>query len=151
MPKVAVTRRVAHAAQEMFELVADVERYPEFVPLCESLRLRSRKQDGGVETLTCEMSVGYKSFRETFSTRVTVLRPTMTIEFAYLTGPFRRMNGRWRFEEQGPRDCLVHFSVDYEFGSRILALLMGSVFDRAFRRFAEAFEARADRIYGVSV
>jgi coenzyme Q-binding protein COQ10 len=150
MPKVAVTRRVAHAATEMFELVADVERYPEFVPLCESLTLRSRKHAEGREALTCDMSVGYKSFRETFSTRVTLARPALTIDFVYLTGPFRRMSGRWRFEGQGPHDCLVHFAVDYEFRSRILALLMGTVFDHAFRRFAEAFEARADQIYGVS-
>ena len=91
MPKVALTRRVAHAATEMFELVADVERYPQFVPLCESLTLRSRKHAEGREVLTCDMSVGYRSFRETFTTRVTLDRPALTVDFGYLTGPFRRL------------------------------------------------------------
>ena len=151
MPEFTTARRVRHAAAEMFDLVADVERYPEFVPLCEGLKLRSRSKQDRLDALTCDMSVGYRSFRETFTTRVTLDPPALTIDFGYLTGPFRRLSGRWQFEPQGPHDCVVHFSVDYEFRSRILALLMGAVFDRAFRRFTEAFEARADQIYDVSV
>jgi coenzyme Q-binding protein COQ10 len=150
MPKFAVTRRVAHATAEMCELVADIERYPEFVPLCEKLVLRGRTREAGKDVLIADMTVGYRSFRETFSTRVTVDRKAKEIEFQYLTGPFRRLSGRWRFEAQGARQTLVHFSVDYEFRSRILAALMGAVFDRAFRRFSAAFEARADAIYGVA-
>jgi coenzyme Q-binding protein COQ10 len=148
MPKISVNHRVPHSAAEMCELVADVERYPAFVPLCENLVVRARTRDDGREALVADMTVGYKAFRETFSTRVTVDRAALTIDFAYVTGPFQRMVGDWRFEPISSRDSIVHFNVDYEFRSRILSLLMGGVFDHAFRRFAEAFEARADLIYG---
>jgi coenzyme Q-binding protein COQ10 len=132
----------------MWELVADVERYPDFVPLCEKLLVKARRVEDGKDVLVADMSVGYKAFRETFSTRVVIDRPALSIDFAYLTGPFRRLSGNWRFEPAAASACLVHFSVDYEFRSRLLSALMGGVFDHAFRRFTEAFEARADRIYG---
>jgi coenzyme Q-binding protein COQ10 len=148
MPNLAVSRRVSHSAAEMFDLVSDVERYPEFVPLCEKLALKSRKREGGNEVLIADMSVGYKSFRETFTTRVALDRAASAIDVAYVTGPFRRMSARWRFEPTDPGHSVVHFAVDYEFRSRILAALMGGMFDYAFRKFAEAFEARADKIYG---
>jgi len=151
VPKFAVTRRVAHAADQMFDLVADVERYPEFVPLWEKLVVRARREENGKTVLIADTAIGYRSIRESFSTRVTLDRAGMIIDFGYLTGPFRRLYGRWHFEAQGPRACLVHFTLDYEFRSRILAMLMGALFDQAFRRFAAAFEARADQIYGVSV
>ena len=148
MPQLAVSRPVHHDPREMFDLVADVEAYPEFVPLCEKLVLKSRKRDGDSEILTADMSVGYKSFRETFTTRVALDRATRTIAVSYITGPFRRMNAQWSFDPAGPGNCVVHFAVDYEFRSRILAVLMGGMFDYAFRKFAEAFEARADKVYG---
>jgi coenzyme Q-binding protein COQ10 len=150
MAKVAATRKVAHAAAEMFDLVADVERYPEFVPLCEKLTLKGKTSEGGKDVLLCDMTVGYRLIRETFTTRVTLDPPAMAIGFTYVTGPFRRLSGSWRFEAKAPRECVVHFSVDYEFRSRLLALLMGGMFDYAFRKFADAFEARARRIYGVA-
>ena len=148
MPKLAVSRKVHHGAGQMLELVADVERYPEFVPLCEKLVLKSRTHDGGKDIAIADMSVGYRSFRETFTTRVTADRAQMVIDVAYVTGPFRRMAARWRFEPAEGGQSVVHFAVDYEFRSRILAALMGGMFDYAFRKFAEAFEARADAIYG---
>jgi coenzyme Q-binding protein COQ10 len=148
MPKVAVNHRVRHAATEMCDLVADVERYPLFVPLCERLVVRARTRQNGKETLVADMTVGYKAFRETFSTRVVIDRAALTIGFAYVSGPFQRMQGSWQFEPVSARESVVHFNVDYDFRSRILALLMGGVFDHAFRRFAEAFEARADLVYG---
>jgi coenzyme Q-binding protein COQ10 len=148
MPKIAVSRPVRHGAGEMFDLVADVERYPEFVPLCEKLVLHSRSRDAGKDVLLADMSVGYKSFRETFTTRVTVDRAALLIAVSYVTGPFRRMDAHWRFEPAAPGQSVVHFAVDYEFRSRILAALMGGMFDYAFRKFAEAFEARADKVYG---
>jgi coenzyme Q-binding protein COQ10 len=148
MPKVAVNRPVRHTAGDMCELVADVERYPEFVPLCEKLVVKARSVHERKEILVADMSVGYRAFRETFSTRVAVDRPALSINFAYLTGPFRRLSGNWRFEPTAASACVVHFSVDYEFRSRLLSALMGGVFDHAFRRFAEAFETRADRMYG---
>src|SRR4051812_15265588 len=114
MPKVAVSRAVKHGAAEMFELVADVERYPEFVPLCEKLVLKSRRPDAGREVLICDMGVGYKSFRETFTTRVVLDRAHLVVDVSYVTGPFRRMSARWRFERVDQARSVVHFAVDYE-------------------------------------
>jgi coenzyme Q-binding protein COQ10 len=132
----------------MFDLVADVERYPEFLPLCESLRVIRRSQSGeGIETLVAAMSVGYKAISESFTSRVTLDRPRMRILVEYVDGPFKYLENRWAFKPNGS-GCEVEFFINYEFKSLALGLLMGSVFDKAFRRFAEAFEERADEIYG---
>jgi coenzyme Q-binding protein COQ10 len=147
MPSFRTTRRVPHTPAQMFALVADVERYPEFVPLCESLRVRRRAQSGeGVETLVAEMTVGYKSIRESFITRVTLDKPRQRIHVEYVEGPFKYLENRWDFKPD-PAGCLVTFHIAYEFKSMALGLVMGAVFDRAFRKFTEAFEARADAIY----
>ena len=148
MPELSTTRRVQHAASEMFDLVADVERYPEFVPLCQSLRVRKRVEEGGKEVIVANMTVAYKLVRETFTSRVTLDRSNLEILVEYLEGPFRRLNNRWRFRPVGERVCDVEFYIAYEFRSRTLGMLMGAVFDAAFRRFASAFEKRADQVYG---
>ncbi len=148
MPELSTTRRVHHAASEMFDLVADVERYPEFVPLCQSLRVRKRTEDGGKDIIVADMTVAYKLVRETFTSRVTLDRANLEILVEYLEGPFRRLNNRWRFRAAGDRACDVEFYIAYEFRSRTLGLLMGAVFDAAFRRFASAFEQRANQVYG---
>jgi coenzyme Q-binding protein COQ10 len=147
MPKFTTERRVAHAADDMFALVADVESYPQFVPLCESLTVRRRAKEGGREVLIADMAVGYKAIREMVTTRVTLDREAMTIRAEYLEGPFHHLDSLWRFAPEGATACVVTFSIDYEFRSRLLAALMGSMFDRAFRKFAEAFEAQADKVY----
>jgi coenzyme Q-binding protein COQ10 len=150
MPQFSTTRRVAHSASDMFDLVADVDHYPEFVPLCRSLKVRRRTQDGeGRDVIVADMTVAYKIVRETFTSRVTLDRQKREILVEYLEGPFQRMNNRWTFNPAGDRVCDVEFSISYEFRSRTLGLLMGSVFDAAFRRFASAFEKRADQVYGV--
>ncbi len=150
MPSFRNTRRVRHSPADMFALVADVERYPEFLPLCESLRVLRRVESGeGVETLTANMGVGYKAIRETFVSRVTLDRPNLKILVEYVDGPFRHLENRWTFRPAG-EGCEVDFFITYEFRSFALGLLMGSMFDRAFRKFAEAFEARADAVYGVA-
>jgi coenzyme Q-binding protein COQ10 len=149
MPSFTTERHVKHGAREMFDLVADVEAYPRFVPLCERLRVRGRSRDGATETLIADMTVAYKVIRETFTTRVTLDSEALTIRAEYLDGPFRHLDNRWQFLEEGPSRCLVRFAIDYEFRSRALSAVMGAVFDRAFRKFAEAFEARADEVYGV--
>jgi coenzyme Q-binding protein COQ10 len=132
----------------MFDLVADVERYPEFLPMCESLRVLRRTPAGeGVETLVADMSVGYKAIRESFTSRVTLDRPRRVIDVEYVDGPFRHLHNRWTFSPHGD-GCEVEFDIDYEFKSRMLGYVMGAVFDRAFRMFTGAFEARADMIYG---
>jgi coenzyme Q-binding protein COQ10 len=147
MPSFRTTRQVRHSPIEMFNLVADVERYPEFVPLCESLRIRRRVQsDDGIETLVAEMSVGYKAVRETFTTRVTLDEPRLRILVEYVEGPFSYLENRWTFKPD-PAGCAVEFYIAYEFKSFALRMLMGAMFERAFRKFAEAFEARADVVY----
>ena len=148
MPQFETTRTVAHSAEDMFALVADVERYPEFVPLCEQLTIRSRKEGEGKELLIADMAVGYKSIRETFTSQVLLKPEERLIEVKYIDGPFRYLDNRWRFEPSGPDACKVHFFIDYAFRNRMLGMLMGTMFDRAFRTFAEAFERRADHVYG---
>lgn len=148
MPQFASTRRVNHSAEDMFALVADVEKYPEFVPLCEALSVRSRRERQGRTLLVADMTVGYKAIRETFTSQV-ILKPAENeIDVSYIDGPFRYMSNLWRFEPQGASNCDVHFHIDYEFKSRMLGALMGAMFDRAFRKFSEAFEERADAVYG---
>jgi coenzyme Q-binding protein COQ10 len=148
MPQFSTKRRVLHSAAEMFDLVADMERYPEFVPLCRALKVRQRRSEpNGVEVVVVNMTVAYKLISETFTSRVTLDRPNLQILVAYLDGPFSRLENRWVFRPTGERSCEVEFFISYEFKSRMLALLMGSMFDMAFRRFAAAFEQRADLVY----
>lgn len=147
MPSFTSTRHVRHAATDMFDLVADVKAYPQFLPLCESLVVHSRTTAHEKEVLIATMTVSYSLARESFTSRVTLDRPKLTIVAEYLDGPFEHLENVWRFEPRGRGDCVVHFAIDYEFRSRTLAMLMGTVFDRAFRKFAEAFETRADQVY----
>ncbi len=149
MPQFSNKRRVRHSAADMFDLVADVERYPEFVPMCGALKVRERNAAGeGVEVVVADMTVSFKLVRESFRSRVTLDRPKLQILVEYLQGPFSHMQNRWTFKPAGERSCDVEFFIDYEFRSRTLGLLMGGMFEMAFRRFAAAFEARADQVYG---
>src|SRR5919199_209791 len=148
MPVFQTSKRVRHGADEMFDLVADVERYPEFVPLCRALKVRSRTPEGDTEIVVADMTVAYKIFRESFRSRVTLDRPNSRILVEYLSGPLSRLENRWTFRPLAERSCEVGFYLSYEFSSRTLRALMGAVFDAAFRRFAEAFERRADLVYG---
>src|SRR6478735_6988860 len=149
MPRFSSKRRVHHSASQMFDLVADVERYPEFVPLCQSLKIRQRtpKHDG-TEIIIADMTVSFKLVRETFTSRVTLDRANRKILVEYVQGPFSHLQNRWTFEPQGEGACDVGFFINYEFKSRMLAILMGAMFDAAFQRFAAAFEKRADVVYG---
>jgi coenzyme Q-binding protein COQ10 len=148
MPQFSTKRRVRHAATDMFDLVADVENYPQFVPLCSTLAVKSRIEKDGRTVLVADMTVAYKIVRETFTSRVTLDRQSLKILVEYLNGPFKRMQNRWTFYPVAAKACDVEFFIDYEFRSRTLAVLMGAMFDAAFRRFAIAFERRADEIYG---
>jgi coenzyme Q-binding protein COQ10 len=148
MPQFSTVHRVRHSAAHMYDLVADVERYPEFVPLCRSLRIRERiPEPEGVEILVADMTVAYKFVHETFTSRVTLDRSNLQILVEYLEGPFSRLENRWAFRPTGEQACDVEFFITYEFKSRTLGLLMGTMFDAAFRRFAAAFERRADVVY----
>jgi coenzyme Q-binding protein COQ10 len=147
MPRFQTRRRVAHKARQMFDLVADVERYPEFVPMCERLLVRRRTgEPEATETLVADMSIGYKLIRETFSTKVTLDRPALRIHVEYIDGPFSHLENVWTFRDL-PAGSEVDFEIDYAFRSRAFQLLAGAVFETVFRKMAESFEARADRIY----
>jgi coenzyme Q-binding protein COQ10 len=147
LPSFRDERRVRHRAVEMFNLVADVERYPEFVPLCKSLKVRSRRlDDDGGEILIAGMTVGYKLIRETFTSRVALDRPLLKVRVEYIDGPFSHLENTWAFKDEA-EGSRVDFFIDYEFKSRTLGALMGSMFDVAFRKFARAFEQRADKVY----
>ena len=148
MPHFTTTRHVRHTAAQMFDLVADVERYPEFVPLCHGLKVRRRiEEPEGVEILIADMAVSYKLIHERFASRVTLDRPSLQILVEYLEGPFSHLENRWTFRPLGEDACEVAFFISYEFRSRALAFVMGAVFDVAFRRFADAFERRADVVF----
>jgi coenzyme Q-binding protein COQ10 len=148
MPSFSTRRFVPFSPRQMYDLVADVERYPQFLPLCEGLVVRSRTTAPHGEVLTADMSVGYKQFRETFTTRVALHPGEPRILVEYIDGPFKRLENRWGFLP-APGGSDVDFYIDYEFRSVVLGLLVGAMFDAAFRKFAEAFEARAHVVYGV--
>ena len=157
MRKFSARRRVNHSADEMFDLVADIERYPEFVPLCRAMRVIRRVHSADFDIIVAEMTVAYKLIRESFTSRVTLDLAGRAILVEYLNGPFSRMENRWSFRPAGDgageeadaaqARCDVEFFISYEFRSRTLGVLMGAVFDTAFRRFAFAFEKRADAIF----
>lgn len=145
MPRFETTRKVKHAPQVMFDLVADVERYPEFVPMCTSLNVRRRSEQNGITTLIADMSIGYKMIRETFTTRVELDNENLAIRVTYIDGPFKHLENRWTFLPDAAGSG-VRFFIDYEFKSRTFQMLAGAVFEQVFRKMAEAFEARADAL-----
>lgn len=149
MPQFNTHRLVRHSAPDMFALVGDVERYPEFVPLCAGMRVRSRSDKGeGVSVIVAVMTIAFKLIHQSFTSRVTLDRDKLVILVEYLDGPFSRMQNRWAFHPKSETSCEVEFFIDYEFRSRTFSMLAGAVFDRVFRRMAGAFEKRADQIYG---
>ncbi len=143
MPTHAEKKLLPHSPEQMFDLVADVARYPEFLPWCIATRIKS--SDDGV--MIADMVIGFKVFREQFSSRVTLERPNR-IDVAYQNGPFKYLENHWVFEAQGEGSCLVDFNVDFEFRSRILERAIGRVFTEAVHRMVSAFETRADALYG---
>jgi coenzyme Q-binding protein COQ10 len=147
MPSFSTQRRVRFSAAQMYALVADVEKYPEFLPLCTGLIILSRRPVSEGEELTARMSIGYKAITESFTTRVLTDPPDRRIDVSYLDGPFKRLVNRWQFSDDAT-GSVVDFFIDYEFRSKLLGALMGTMFDQAFRRFTQAFEDRAARIYG---
>ncbi|EJF80667.1 hypothetical protein MCO_00181 [Bartonella sp. DB5-6] len=152
MPTFTTHRQIAHSASEMFDLVSDIERYPEFLPMCEALVVRSRKEYEEKTLLLADMIVGYKVIREIFTTQVLLQPKKNLIEVKYIDGPFRYLENRWTFYDiENTNACNVAFFIDYEFKSKMLGLVMGSMFDIAFRKFTDAFEMRAHRIYGPPV
>ncbi|WP_424362383.1 type II toxin-antitoxin system RatA family toxin [Methylocystis parvus] len=147
-------RHVSHSAAEMFALVSNVEAYPQFVPLCEGMKVRRRTEKApGVVELVAEMQVGFKAICERYSSRVTCDSNKLDVKVDYIDGPFRKLDNRWTFREEAPGPdgkprSVVEFFIAYEFKSMALGLVMGAMFDKAFQKYADAFVARADAIYG---
>ena len=148
MPVFRAMRHVHHSADEMFDLVADVERYHEFVPLCLRHAILSREPRAEIEILITDMTVACAIYRESFRSSVTLDRANGCILVESMDGPLRRLQTRWTFHSRSDGGCDVGFYLHYELASRTLALLMGAVFDAAFGRFVQAFERRADIVYG---
>lgn len=150
MPSFKTTRRVKHSAQNMYDLVADIESYPQFVPLCDALVIRSRENSDNGQVLMADMTVAYKILRETFRSKVQMNAEAAEITTEAVQGPFRNMKNTWKFISVDENSCDVEFSISYEFRTFALQMLVGGLFDKVFRKFSGAFETRADEIYGTS-
>ena len=142
MPTHAETKLVPYRPDQLFDLVADVGRYPQFLPWCAGARVRTRTD----AELVADLTIGFGPFRESFTSRVTLDRPGM-IKVRYENGPFRYLNNQWKFAPD-PRGCRVDFFVDFEFRSRVLKAAIGVVFNEAVRRMVNAFIKRARDVYG---
>jgi len=150
MPTHAEIRHLPHKAEQMYALVADVARYPEFLPWCAGARIRGfhRAPDGTHEIMDADLVISFKVFRERFRSEVT-LRPEETrIDVRYLDGPFKYLNNHWKFIPSEEGGCDVDFFVDFEFRSKTLQKLIGVVFNEAMLRIVRAFEERAEELYG---
>lgn len=143
MPAHSESRVLPYTAEQLYGLVADIERYPEFLPWCRAVRVRER--DGSL--LVADMVIGFRMLRESFTSRVT-LDPGRAIDVGYLNGPFHHLHNRWRFSDRAEGGCLVEFDVAFEFRSALLRRVMGALFNEAVRRLVRAFEARARDLYG---
>jgi coenzyme Q-binding protein COQ10 len=149
MPTHAETRRMPYSADQMFDLIARVEKYPEFLPWCSASRIRARRTtEEGFEIIEADLVISFKVYREKFGSRVVLRREANEIDVTYLDGPFRYLNNHWRFIPQGPEACDVDFFVDFEFKSRTLQAVIGAVFNQAMQRIVRAFEKRAEELYG---
>ncbi len=149
MPTQSETRVLPYTAQQMYDLVADVARYPEFLPWTAAARIRSRTmRDDGAEVMEADLVISFKVFRERFGSRVILHPAQMRIETEYLDGPFRHMKSDWSIRDLPQGGCEVKFFVDFEFRNLILQKLIGVVFDEAMRRVVRAFEQRAAKLYG---
>ena len=142
----AETKYLPYTAKEMFDLVADISSYPEFLPWCAAARVRKEIQKGVIKQIEADLVISFKVFREKFGSRVLLDASKFTIETVYLDGPFRHMHSVWSFNnsEQG---CEVNFNVDFEFKNAMLQSIIGLVFNDAMQRIVRAFERRAADLY----
>lgn len=147
MPRHSETRDLPYTPQQMYDLVADVEAYPEFLPWTAAARVRSREGGPEGEVMLADLVISFKVFRESFGSKVTLWPSEHRIETSYIEGPFEHMDSEWRFEET-PQGCRVHFQVDFEMRNRLIGRVVGTVFDQAMQRIVAAFEKRARALYG---
>ena len=147
MPRHSETRRLPYSAQQMYDLVADVGSYPQFLPWCAAARVRTREDRGDHEVMEADLVISFKVFREKFGSRVALWPQEMRIDTEYLDGPFRYMKSDWRFAD-AEDGCDVSFHVDFEFRNAVLQGIIGVVFNEAMQRIVRAFENRAKQLYG---
>ena len=147
MPRHHETRKLPYSAQQMYDLVADVARYPEFLPWNSAARIRSRKPCEGGEVMEADLVISFRLFRESFGSRVTLLPGQSRILTEYVDGPFKHLKSVWTFADTAS-GCDVTFDVDFEFRNAILAAVIGLVFNEAMSHVVRAFEARAKALYG---
>ena len=132
---------------EIFELVGDVARYPEFLPWCTGARIREKQKTSTGETMIADLMIGFKMVREKFTSRVTLDRPSLRIDVDYLQGPFKTLKNHWTFSATQNGHCQIDFHLEFEFSSVLLQKLIGVLFHEAVRRMVAAFEARAHQLY----
>lgn len=147
MPRHAETKVLPYTAVQMYDLVADVASYPQFLPWTAAARIRSRSPVEGGEVMEADLVISFKVFRERFGSRVTLLPGQKTILTEYIDGPFKHLKSIWRFRDLETGGCEVSFEVDFEFKNAILAGIIGLVFNEAMTRVVRAFEARAAKLY----
>ncbi|MFL5297240.1 MAG: type II toxin-antitoxin system RatA family toxin [Phenylobacterium sp.] len=143
-----VTKRLPYTPDQLFSLVGGIDAYPEFVPWITAMRTWNPRSLGeGIDTVDAEAKVGFSFLKERFSTRVTRNAPARQIDVDLLSGPFRRLANRWRFEDDGAGGTRVEFDIDFQFKSRLLDALLAANFHHAVDRLMGCFEARAERLY----
>ena len=140
----AEQRLLGYSPRQLYDLVADVERYPEFLPWCMGARMRERSET----LLVADLIIGFKFIRERFTSRVVLDRPNLAIDVSYADGPFKHLSNRWRFERTPEGCCVIDFYVEFEFRSAMLQKLIGVLFHEAVKRMVAAFETRARALYG---
>lgn len=140
-------RVMPYSAEQMYNLIADIEKYPEFLPWCAAVRKRSETGDVRRQTVDADMIVSFKVFREKFGSRVVLMPEDHRIDVSYLDGPFKYLDNKWYFKPLDDGSCEVDFYVDFEFRSRTLQALIGVVFHQAMQQVVKAFERRAEALY----
>jgi len=146
VPSHSEQRILPHRPEQLFDLVADVGRYPEFLPWCVAARILEQDETA----MRAELAIGFKGIRERFISRVALDRPNMRIDVKYEKGPFRYLVNHWQFTPADGGQCRLDFQIEFEFKSRLLEMVMGRLFDEAVRRMVRAFEQRADALYGAN-
>lgn len=147
MPQHSETRTLPYSAQQMYDLVADVASYPQFLPWCAAARIRSTNATASGAEMLADLVISFKVFREKFGSRVRLKEDAHVIETEYLDGPFKHMHSVWRFTDLDDGGCRVDFSTDFEFKNRVLQSVIGVVFHEAMQRIVRAFESRAATLY----
>jgi coenzyme Q-binding protein COQ10 len=143
VPTHAIKHSLSHSAEQMFDLVADIERYPEFLPWCLATRIKRREEN----VVVADMVVGFKMIRERFTTTDTFVRPHR-VDVSYSDGPFKYLNNHWIFEPEGDKGCTIDFYIDFEFKSKLIQMTFGRFFNDVASKMLDAFIERADVLYG---